>query len=222
MASPAVPLRQRGERLFLVIAVMVDRSVGECLQPLDQGRPHRGLAYRVVRPVGLVLDLPIFADQESCEVVGVPVRDAFEIHDQLNSPPWQLGQVLDVDLPCSNRQGLQLQAVPYLPPGLLPATPGAIDVRQLTDREDTLVVVLPHQLGRHPVQQAQVVLLFRLLETGVPEGAARTVFVQDNRWSVADWVISPGPQGVDDSSHLFVFAGHLYLAGVATQPDQRS
>ena len=122
----------------------------------------------------------------------------------------------------SNRQGLQFQAMSYLPPGLLSATPGAIDVRQLPDREDALLVVLPHQLGRHPVQQTQVVLLLRLLETGVPEGAARTVFVQDNRRRFAGRVINPDPQGLDDPSDLFVFAGQLYLAGVATQPDQRS
>src|SRR3954469_16825207 len=130
--------------------------------------------------------------------------------------------VRDVDLPRPDRQGMQSQAMSYLPPGLLPTTPGAIDVRQLPDREDALVVVLPHQLGRHPVQQTQVVLLLRLLETGVPEGAARTVLVQDNRWSVAGRVISPGPQGVDDPSNLRVFACQLYLAGVATHPDQRS
>src|SRR5439155_3657642 len=123
-----------------------------------------------------------------------------------------LWRLVNVDIPCPDLNVLQLQAVPYRPPGLLPATPGAIDVRQQPDREDALVVVLPHQLGRHPVQQAQVVLLLRLLETGVPEGAARTVFVQDDWRSVAGRVINPGPQGVDDPPDLFVFAGQLYLA----------
>ena len=32
----------------------------------------------------------------------------------------------------------------------------------------------------------------------------------------------PRPQGVDDPSHLFMFADHLYLADVTTQPDERS
>src|SRR4051812_36645014 len=50
----AVPLCQHGERLLLVAAVVVDRGVRERLQPLDQGRPHRGLAGRVVRPEGQV------------------------------------------------------------------------------------------------------------------------------------------------------------------------
>ena len=118
-----------------------------------------------------------------------------------------------MDLPRPDRQGLQLQAVPHLPLGLLPAPPRLVDVRQLPDREDALVVVLPHQLGRHPVQQAQVVLLLRLLEAGVPEGAARAVLVQHDRRGVAAGLPRPGPQGLDDPPHLLVLAASFTLQG---------
>ena len=127
-----------------------------------------------------------------------------------------------MDLPRPDGQGLQLQAVPHLPLGLLPAPPGLVDVRQLPDREDALVVVLPHQFGRHPVQQAQVVLLFRLLEAGVPEWAARAVLVQHDRRGVASWLARPCPQRLDDPPHLLVLAGQLHLAGAVAEQNQRA
>ena len=43
--------------------------------------------------------------------------------------PQKLRQVLDMDFPRPDGKGLQLQAVPHLPLGLLPAPPGLVDVR---------------------------------------------------------------------------------------------
>jgi len=37
-----------------------------------------------------------------------------------------------------------------------------------------------------------------MLETGIPEGAGWTVFVQNDRWRVAGRVINPGLKGVND------------------------
>src|SRR5271166_1673204 len=80
VASFAMPPRQRGERLLLVITVVVHRSVRERLQRLDQSGLHGGLARRIVSPIGLVLSITTFADQETCEVVSVLVRNSFKIH----------------------------------------------------------------------------------------------------------------------------------------------
>src|SRR6266478_2864845 len=102
--------------------------------------------------------------------------------------------------------------MPHLPLGLLPAPPGLVYVRKLPDREDALIVVLPHLFGSHAVQQGEVVLLFSLLEAGVPKRAPRAVFVQDDRRGVANRLARPGPECLDDSPHVLVLAGQYHLA----------
>src|SRR5262245_56460968 len=79
--APAVPLGQRGERLLLVTAVVVDRRVGERLDSLDQGRPNRGFARRVVSPERQTFGLAAPAHEEPGQVVFVAVGDAFEVHE---------------------------------------------------------------------------------------------------------------------------------------------
>ena len=76
------------------------------------------------------LPLGVFqAPGEGRARLGVAVGDALNVQEQLHQTSRQLRQVLDVDLPRPDRQGLQLQAVPHLPLGLPPAPPGLVDVR---------------------------------------------------------------------------------------------
>src|SRR5262249_8029580 len=74
---------------------------------------------------------------------------------------------------------------------------------------------------RHPVQQAQVVLRFRLLEADVPEGAARAVLVQHD-WRRGGRCLCPGPECLDDPLYLSVLAGQLYLARAIAEQNQRA
>jgi hypothetical protein len=112
--------------------------------------------------------------------------------------------------------------VPHLPLSFLPASSRLEEVRQLLDGEDALFVVLPHQFGRHAVQEGEVVLLFRVLDAGVPKWAARAVFVQDDRRGIANRLAGPGPECLDDPPHFLVLAGQPHLGGAVADQYQRA
>src|SRR5207247_2469645 len=76
--------------------------------------------------------------------------------------------------------------------------------------------------GRDPVQEAEVVLLLRLLKAGVPEGTTRAVLVQHHRWCVAGRLTRPCPEYLDDPPHVLIPAGQLHLTGAVAERNDRA
>jgi hypothetical protein len=72
----------------------------------------------------------------------------------------------------------------------------------LVDRENALPVVFLHELGSHPVQEAEVVFFLCLRETECPEGTEGAMLIQNDERGIGWWICRPDLEGIDDGNHV--------------------
>ena len=98
------------------------------------------------------------------------VGDTLDVEEQLHRLSDDARWCLEVDLPGSDRQGLEFELKRRAGAGAPSAPPGPEEVGQLGDGEDPLLVVTPDRLRGHPVQQAEVIVGLGLGATLGAEG----------------------------------------------------
>lgn len=97
----------------------------------------------------MVEDLLTIPCEQTEEILKGAVRDAFNVQKQFDSLSGQLRQLMQIRLPCSQGEGLELQVEGLK--GLsstLSASSRLKDIRELCDREDPFLVVAAHESPR--------------------------------------------------------------------------
>jgi len=114
----------------------------------------------------------------------VLVRHTLDIQEQFSFLAGQGGQLVQGDFACTDREGLPLDVVRRGRGifGALLAPAGFEQIGELLDSKDALLLLPANDLGCHPTEATQMILLYRFDRTLRPKLATGAMLVQKNRW----------------------------------------